>query len=139
MTFASFSTVTAVFENLIAGLMDNLGWGRRKAVIVNLIFMAIASVPCVLGYNVWRDLHLIGGRDVLDSEDFLVSNLLLPAGSLVFLLFCVTKWGWGFDHYLKEANRGTGLRISPKLKFYFRYILPFLILFILVQGLVQSF
>ena len=94
-----------------------------------------ASLPCVLGYNVWSGLHLIGGRDVLDSEDFLVSNLLLPIGSLIYLLFCVTRWGWGFDNYLKEANTGKGMKISKHLKLYFQFILPILILIILIQGL----
>ncbi len=135
MTFASFSTVIAVFENLLAGCIDNFGWSRKKASIINCIFVLAASLPCVLGYNVWSSLHLIGGRDVLDSEDFLVSNLLLPIGSLVFLLFCVTKWGWGFDRYLEEANTGEGLKLSKYLKYYFRFVLPVLILIILIQGL----
>lgn len=135
MTFASFSTVIAVFENLLANCIDNFGFSRKKACIVNGIFIFIASLPCVLGYNLWQDLHLIGERDVLDSEDFIVSNLLLPGGSLVFLLFCVTKWGWGFDKYLKEANSGNGLKLSPHLKNYFRFVLPILILIILIQGL----
>ena len=135
MTFASFSTVIAVFENLLAGCIDNFGWSRKKASIINCVFVLAASLPCVLGYNVWSSLHLIGGRDVLDSEDFLVSNLLLPIGSLVFLLFCVTKWGWGFDKYLEEANTGEGLKLSKYLKYYFRFVLPVLILIILIQGL----
>lgn len=135
MTFASFSTVIAVFENLLAGCIDNFGWSRKKASVVNCIFVLIASLPCVLGYNVWSSLRLIGGRDVLDSEDFLVSNLLLPIGSLVFLLFCVTKWGWGFDGYLEEANTGKGLKLSKHFKNYFRFVLPVLILIILIQGL----
>ncbi len=83
----------------------------------------------------WSDLHLIGGRDVLDSEDFLVSNLLLPLGSLIYLLFCVTKWGWGFDNYIEEVNTGSGLKMSRKLKPYFQFVLPVLILIILIQGL----
>ena len=95
MSAASFSTVIAVFENLLSSCMDNFGWSRKKASILNCIFVLIASLPCVLGYNVWSSLHIIGARDVLDSEDFLVSNLLLPLGSLVYLLFCVSKWGWG--------------------------------------------
>ncbi len=136
MIFASFTTVTAVFENLLAGCMDNFGWSRKKAVIINCIFILIASMPCVLGYNVWSDLHLIGGRDVLDSEDFLVSNILLPIGSLIYLLFCVSKWGWGFDKYLEEANTGTGLKMSPKFKYYFQFILPILILVILIKGFI---
>ena len=135
MTFASFSTVIAVFENLLANCIDNFGWDRKKSVLICCSFILIASIPCVLGYNLWSDVHLIGGRDVLDSEDFIVSNLLLPLGSLVFLLFCVTKWGWGFDNYLKEANTGEGLKMSPLWKNYFRFVLPLLILVILVQGL----
>ncbi len=136
MTFASFSTVIAVFENLLASCIDNFGWTRKKATLINCVFILIASVPCVLGYNLWSDLTLIGGRDVLDSEDFLVSNLLLPLGSLVYLLFCVSKWGWGFENYLAEANSGQGLKMPRWLKPYFQFILPVLILVILVQGLV---
>ena len=136
MTFASFSTVIAVFENLLANCIDNFGWSRKKASVINGILVFAASLPCVLGYNVWSALRLIGGRDVLDSEDFLVSNLLLPLGSLIFLLFCVSRWGWGFDKYLAEANTGEGLKISGKLKWYFRFVLPVLIVIILVQGLI---
>lgn len=135
MTFASFSTVIAVFENIMSFAMDMFGWSRNKTAIINCIIILIASLPCVLGYNVWGDLHLIGGRDVLDSEDFLVSNLLLPLGSLIYLLFCVTKWGWGFDNYIEEVNTGSGLKMSGKLKPYFRFVLPVLILIILIQGL----
>ena len=101
----------------------------------NGIFLLAASLPCVLGYNVWSDLHILGNRDVLDSEDYIVSNLLLPIGSLCFLLFCVTKWGWGFDNYMAEVNEGKGLKFSKGLKFYFQIILPILILFLVWQGL----
>ena len=135
MTFASFSTVTAVFENLIACSIDNFGWNRKKAVLVNLIIIFLCSIPCVLGYNVLADMHFIGSRDVLDSEDFLVSNLLLPCGALVYLLFCVTKWGWGFDHYLAEVNKGRGIKMPGAMKPYFQYVLPVLILVILIRGL----
>lgn len=136
MTFASFSTIIAVFENIMSFCMDMFGWSRGKAALINCIVILIASLPCVFGYNIWSDLHLIGGRDVLDSEDFIVSNLLLPLGSLVYLLFCVTKWGWGFDHYLEEANIGKGLKIARWLHPYFKFVLPILILIILVQGLI---
>ncbi len=136
MTFASFSTVIAVFENLMSFCMDTLGWTRKKAAIVNCVFILIASLPCLLGYNVLSGFHPIGGRDVLDSEDFLVSNLLLPIGSLVYLLFCVTKWGWGFENYQKEANTGKGMKIAGWMKYYFQFVLPVLILVILVEGLV---
>lgn len=136
MTFASFSTVIAVFENIMSFCMDMFGWSRNKAALINCIVILIASLPCVLGYNVWSNLHLIGGRDVLDGEDFIVSNLLLPIGSLIYLLFCVTKWGWGFEKYCEEANTGDGIKISKKLKPYFQFILPILIVFILIQGLI---
>ena len=136
MTFASFSTVIAVFENIMSFCMDMFGWKRSKAALINCLIILAASMPCVLGYNVWRNLHLIGGRDVLDSEDFIVSNLLLPIGSLIYLLFCVTKWGWGFSNYMEEANTGKGLKIAKWLKPYFQFILPMLILIILIQGLV---
>lgn len=136
MTFASFTTVIAVFENLLATCIDNFGWNRKKAVLINAIFILVASIPCVLGYNLWSEVRLIKGMDILDSEDFIVSNLLLPVGSLVYLLFCVTKWGWGFDNYLAEVNTGEGLKMSRKLKPYFQFVLPILILVILVRGLI---
>lgn len=135
MTFASFSTVTAVFENLIACARDNFGWSRKKAVLVNLVIVFVLSIPCVLGYNIWSDVHIIGARDVLDSEDFIVSNLLLPGGALVYLLFCVTKFGWGFDNYIAEVNKGSGLKMPLWIKPYFQFILPLLILVILIRGL----
>ena len=135
MIFASFSTVLAVFENILAICMDTFGISRKKATVINGILLALASLPCVFGYNIWSGLRLIGGRDVLNSEDFLVSNLLLPIGSLIYLMFCVSKWGWGFDRYLGEANRGEGLKLSPKLKPYFQWVLPVLIAIILIQGL----
>ena len=136
MTFASFSTVIAVFENIIAICMDSFGWSRLRSALINCCALFVLSIPCALGFNVWSEVQLIGGRGVLDSEDFLVSNLLLPLGSLVFLLFCVTRWGWGFDKFLAEANEGKGVRLSPKLKWYFLFVLPILILVILAQGLV---
>ena len=135
MVFASFSTVIAVFENLLSLCIDTFGWSRKKAVLINCAFILAASLPCVLGYNVLSGLRLIGGRDVLDSEDFLVSNLLLPIGSMIYLLFCVSKWGWGFDNYLAEANTGSGIRLPRALKPLLQFVLPALILLILVQGL----
>lgn len=136
MTFASFSTIIAVFENIMSFGMDMFGWNRKKAALVNCVIILVASLPCVLGYNVWSNLHIIGARDVLDSEDFIVSNLLLPLGSLIYLLFCVTKWGWGFDKYQEEANTGKGLKIAKWLKPYLQFVLPVLILIILIQGLI---
>ena len=136
MTFASFSTVTAVFENLLASCCDNFGWSRKKSALLNGLFLLVAGIPCVLGHNVWSGVTLIRGMGIMDTEDFLVSNLILPGGSLVFLLFCVTRYGWGFDKYLEEANTGTGIRMSRKLKPFFQFILPILILVILIRGLI---
>ncbi len=137
MSFASLSTVIAVFENLIASGIDNFGWGRKKSTLINGILFFVGSIPCVLGYNIWSDVKLIGGRDILDSEDFIVSNILLPTGALIYLLFCVTKWGWGFDKYIEEVNTGSGIKMSKKIKPYFQFILPVLILIILITGLVK--
>ena len=135
MTFASFSTVLAVFENLLAFAVDTFGISRKKASLIGCIAMLVLSMPCILGFNVWGDLQLIGARGVQDSEDFLVSSLLLPIGSLVYLLFCVSKWGWGFDKYVAEANKGKGLKFAKWLKPYFQFILPALIVVIFLQGL----
>ena len=138
MTFASFSTVIAVFENLIATTMENFGWSRKKTSLIGCIFILVTSIPCVLGFNIWSGLN-IGGKGVLDMEDFAVSNLLLPIGSLIYLLFCVTKWGWGFDKYIEETNTGRGLKLSKKLRPFLTFVLPILIIFILVQGLITFF
>lgn len=135
MTFASFSTVLAVFENLLSGCIDEFRWTRKKATLVCLAIVFVFSIPCALGYNLWSDLRIIGNKDVLDSEDFIVSNFLLPLGSLVYLLFCVSKWGWGFDNYLAEANKGEGFKIPRWFKNYFRFVLPVLFLIIFIEGL----
>ena len=135
MTFASFSTVLAVFENLLANCMEDFGWTRKKSALVGCVFLLIASMPCLLGYNVWSNVHLIGARDVLDSEDYLVSSLLLPIGALVYLLFCVTKWGWGYEQYQREANQGAGPKVPAWCEPYLKFVLPVLILVLLFQGL----
>ena len=137
MTFASFSTVIAVFENLIACCIDNFQWSRRKAVLWNAVFVLLASLPCVLGYNVLSGFHPLPGKDILDTEDFIVSNLLLPVGAMVNTLFCVSKLGWGYDNFVGESNHGEGARLSHGgvLKGYLQFVLPVLILVILVQGL----
>ena len=134
MTFASFTTVIAVLENLITFCCDSFGWERKKSVIINGIAVFLLSIPCVLGFNVWSG-FTIAGLNIQGIEDFLVSNLLLPGGSLIFLLFCVTRYGWGFDNYLAEANTGKGIKLSAKLKPFFQYVLPVLIVILLIQGL----
>ena len=136
MTFASFSTVTAVFENLVMSLTDNFGVSRGASIAFNCIFLIFASIPCVLGYNKWSGLTFFGIGNVLAFEDFLVSNIILPVGALVILLFCVTKFGWGFDNFLKEANTGDGIKIPEWIRFYLQFVLPVLILIIIIQGLI---
>lgn len=136
MTFASFSTVTAVFEALIGNCMDNFGWGRKKAVYILLPLVFFGSIPCVLGFNMWSDVQILGSKGILDTEDFIVSNLVLPIGSLIFALFCVSKYGWGFDHYLKEVNTGDGMKIPRWLKPYFQIVLPLLITVIAARSLI---
>ncbi len=136
MTFASFSTIIAVFENIIACCMDKWNINRKKASVINCIIILAASMPCVLGYNVWSRFQPRGaGSTVLDLEDFIVSNLLLPIGSLIILLFCVTKWGWGFDKYLEETNTGKGIKFPKALRGYVTYVIPCVIIVILIMGL----
>ncbi len=140
MSFASLSTIVAVFENIICCCMDRFGISRKKAAAVNLILIAVASMPCVLGYNVWSGFQPLGkDSSVLDLEDFLVSNLLLPGGSLIYLLFCTRKSGWGFNAYLAEANQGDGLKVPKAIRFYVTWILPLLVILILIQGLYSKF
>ena len=136
MTFASFSTIIAVFENIIACCMDKWNISRKKASFINGIIILIGSIPCVLGYNVWSGFQPRGeGSTILDLEDFIVSNLLLPIGSLIFLLFCVTKWGWGFDNYLAETNTGKGVKLPRGLRGYLTYVIPCIIIIIIIIGL----
>ena len=136
MTFAAFSTIIAVFENIIACCMDKWNISRKKSALINGVVILIASLPAVFGYNIWSSFQPRGaGSTVLDLEDFIVSNLLLPGGSLIFLLFCVTKWGWGFDKYLAETNTGIGVKFPKALRGYVTFVLPCIILVILVLGL----
>lgn len=137
MTFASLSTVIAVFENLIASGIDNHNRSRKKSSVINGILFFIGSIPCVFGYNILKEINLIGSRNIPDSLDFIVSNLLLPTGALISLFFCSTDCGWGFDNYINEVNTGNGIKISRRMKPYFRYILPVLIIIVFVTGLLQ--
>lgn len=136
MTFASLSTVIAVFENLIASGMENLNISRTKSSVIHLIILLVTSIPCALSFSLLKNVTLIKGMGILDSEDFLVSNLILPIGALIILIFCVTKWGWGFNNYLEEANTGKGIKIPKWTKYYFRFVLPILIIIIIIQGLI---
>jgi len=140
MTFAALSTVVAVFENLIAYQMDMRGWDRKKSTGINFLLVTAASVPCALGYNVLANVQLLGeGSTILDFEDFLVSNNLLPLGSLAFILFITAKNGWGWQNFLDEANKGKGIKMANGLKGYLSYILPLIIIAIYLKGYYDFF
>lgn len=140
MTFAAMSTVIAVFENIISFAIDLTGCSRKKAVLVNLVAIIILSMPCILGFNAWSHIQPLGaGTGILDLEDFFVSNNLLPLGSLVYLLFCTTKYGWGWKNFREEANAGSGIKFPNWARFYVSYILPLIVLFIFVQGYIEKF
>lgn len=140
MSFAALSTVLAVFENIICCGMELTGCSRKKSGLFNLVLIILLSMPCVLGYNIWswNGFEIFGGA-VLDFEDFLVSNIFLPLGSLVYLLFCVTRYGWGWKNYMHEANQGKGIKVKPWMRGYFTYILPLIVLFIFAFGIYDKF
>ena len=140
MSFAAFSTILAVFENIISCGMELTGWSRKKSSFVNAIAIILLSIPCVLGYNLWSwDGFAVFGGAVLDFEDFLVSNLFLPLGSLVYLLFCTRRYGWGWKNFTTEANTGKGLKMQNWMRGYITYILPLIVLFIFFFGLYDKF
>ena len=140
MAFAAFSTVLAVFENIMSCCMDLTGWSRKKTAAINIILMILLSMPCVLGFNVWSGFQPFGpGSNVLDLEDFLVSNLWLPLGSLVYLLFCTSRYGWGWKNFQNEANEGGGIKVRDGIRFYVSYILPLIVLVIFVLGIKDKF
>lgn len=140
MTFAAFSTVLAVFENIVSCGMELTGFNRKKSSIVNMILVALLSMPCVLGFNLWSfDWLGVFGGSFLDFEDFLVSNIWLPLGSLIYLLFCTSKFGWGWKNYKEEANTGKGIKIHNWMRVYLTYILPLIVLFIFAFGIYDKF
>ena len=132
MTFASFSTVIAVFENLVSFLSDTFKISRKKSSVINFAIVFITSLPCMFGFNLLSGVNVLG-MGILDMEDFVVSNILLPLGSLVYLLFCVTKFGWGFDNYYNECNTGKGMKLPRIVKPYLQFVLPILILIVFAQ------
>ena len=138
MSFAAFSTILAVFENIICCGMDLFHWSRKKSCIINLVAITALSLPCVFGYNLWSAIQPLGdGSTILDLEDFLVSNMILPIGSLCYLLFCVSRFGWGFEKYMKETNTGEGAKMPQWIRVYVTYILPVLLLFLIIKGLIR--
>lgn len=138
LSFAALSTVIAVFENIIAFTMDRWHTSRKKAVLINFIAVLILSMPCVLGFNAWSNLTVLG-MDISGIEDFLVSQNILPLGSLLYVLFCTSKRGWGWNNFLEEANTGDGLRFPKAVRIYVSYILPLIVLFIFAMGYWNQF
>lgn len=139
MSFAALSTVIAVFENIISFGMDLWGWSRKKAVIINLFAIIILSLPCVLGYNVLSFIKPLGEDSaILDLEDFIISNCILPLGSLVYLAFCTSRYGWGWDNFIKEADSGIGIKFPKGARFYVTWILPLIVLIIFFVGIFQK-
>ena len=140
MTFAAQSTIIAVFENIISFSMDLFGTSRKKTVLINGIAIILLSLPCVFGFNIWSDFQPLGaGSTIQDLEDFIVSNNLLPLGSMVYLLFCTSRYGWGWKNFLAEADTGKGVKFPAWARVYVSYILPLFVLFIFIMGYYQKF
>ena len=139
MTFAAFSTVLAVFENIVCCVGELTGWSRKKTCLICCVGIFLLSLPCLLGYNLWSGIRPIAGHDILDSEDFMVSNVMLPLGSALFVLFCTVRYGWGWKNFMAEANEGTGLKVAQWMRPYMTYVLPVIVLVIFIIGLVGFF
>ena len=140
LSFAALSTVIAVFENIISFAIDLWGWSRKKSVMINIAAIIILSIPCILGFNILSQIQPLGaGSNIMDLEDFLVSNNLLPIGSIVYLLFCTTRNGWGWDDFIKEANSGKGMKLPEKIRWYMTYILPVIVVVIYLKGYYDMF
>jgi len=140
MSFAALSTIVAVFENIIAAFIDMKGWSRKKSVGINFVLITVLSIPAIIGFNLLSKIEPLGaGTTIMDLEDFLVSYNLLPLGSLVFVLFCVNKNGWGFENFLKEANTGAGINFPKLIRIYMQYILPLIVSVIYLKGYYYTF
>lgn len=140
MSFAALSTIIAVFQNIISFAQDLWGWSLKKSIAFNAVAIVVLSLPCALGFNVWSFIEPLGSETTIqDLEDFIVSNNILPLGSLIYLLFCVTKYGWGWKNFTKEANEGEGIRFPEWTRIYVTYILPLIVVFIFVQGYIDKF
>ena len=138
MSFAALSTVFAVFENIVACLRDITGWERKKASFITGASLAVLCMPCVLGFTVLSHVQILG-LSIMDFEDFVVSNILLPGGSLIFAIFCVSRYGWGWKNFMAEANECSGLKVAPWMRWYMTYVVPVIIAFILFYGLFNFF
>ena len=138
MSFAALSTVLAVFENLVSCTIDLFDWGRKKASLINGILLFCLSIPCVLGFNVWKSVEPLGiGSNIMDLEDFVVSSLILPLGSLTFVLFCTTRYGWGWENFVKEANEGKGWKVAQWMRGYMTFVLPIILSIIFFMGILK--
>ena len=140
MSFASLSTVIAVFENILSYSIDRKGWSRKKAVAVNMVAMILLSLPAVLGFNVLSGIQPLGaGSNIMDLEDFIVSNNILPLGSVVFVMFCVSKYGWGWKNFITEADAGEGLKFPANVRKYMLYVIPAVVVVIYLKGYYDMF
>ena len=138
MSFAAMSTVFAVFENIVACVRDLTGWERKKASLTCGLALTVLCMPCVLGFTVWSHIQILG-LSIMDFEDFLVNNILLPGGAFLFVIFCTCRYGWGWKNFVAEANTGNGLKVANWLRFYMTYILPLIVIAIFVIGMVNFF
>ena len=139
MTFAAYSTILAVFENIVSCIIELTNWSRKKTCLICCIGIFLLSLPCLLGYNAWASIHPLAGHDIQETEDFLVSNIMLPLGSLIFVIFCTTRYGWGFQNFLKEANEGKGMKFPNWMRPYVTYVLPVIVVIIFVAGMISFF
>lgn len=140
LSCAALSTVVAVFENILSFAMDIWGWSRKKTVIVNAVVVILISLPCIFGFNILSGIQPLGpGSGIMDLEDFIVSNNLLPLGSIVYLLFCVTRYGWGWDNFIAEADKGAGVKFPKVLRVYMTYFLPAIVLIVYLKGYYDTF
>ena len=140
MSFAALTTLITVFENILSYWMDIRKMTRRNAILLNIAIFAVGTLPCIFGFNIWSGIHPLGGSSgIMDFEDFLVSNLLLPLGSLVMIIFCTSRYGWGWKNFIEEADKGAGMKFPKWLRLYVAYILPIIILYVTVQGIWNIF
>ena len=139
MTFAAYSTILAVFENIVSCIIELTNWSRKKTCLICCIGIFLLSLPCLLGNNAWANIHPLAGHDIQETEDFLVSNIMLPLGSLIFVIFCTTRYGWGFQNFLKEANEGKGMKFPRWMRSYVTYVLPVIVMIIFVAGMISFF
>ena len=137
MTFAAFSTVLAVFENIMAMCMDQFGWSRKQSGLYNTFILTILSLPCALGFNVLSFIQPLGeGSSVLDFEDLIVSNYMLPIGAFLFVLFCTQRYGWGWDKFVEEADQGNGMKVMQWMRPYTTYVLPLIVILVFILGII---